>query len=155
MLFRCTNRRTIQPVTLKFAIDLVNGDLGEVDCEPDDVFQCQLEGTDHRIHACYVANMPGPNDDREVWLWWEAEDADYPQVGGISQYITLHEMCWTMKYPSTTPCYLFKNHPGKCDWDFIDPERLAATAQLDQILTFHRQHGTFPTTADNAQENWL
>ncbi|MGW3954113.1 hypothetical protein ACWEKM_25045 [Streptomyces sp. NPDC004752] len=33
-----------------------------------------------------------------------------------------------------TGCTIFKGHPGRCDWQYIDPAEVAAQAQADQLI---------------------
>ncbi|MFF8728120.1 hypothetical protein ACF073_16740 [Streptomyces sp. NPDC015171] len=33
-----------------------------------------------------------------------------------------------------TGCTIFKGHPGRCDWEYIDPEYMAGLAQADQLV---------------------
>lgn len=134
MTFRCTSVRTIQPQTVCLALHIAPYDLETINIAPDEHFQCQLDDVEHETHAAFLRDTP--EEGKDVWFGWSSEDC--------TQFVFLLGTCGRQPKDEMDSCSLFERHPGLCNWEYVDPQRLAIDAEVDQALCYLRDHGALP-----------
>ncbi|MEU8695617.1 hypothetical protein [Streptomyces sp. NPDC048665] len=91
-----------------------------------DPLQCLIEDVPHDHHAAFLRTGARAGPDSDVYLCW----CD----GSSTQWLEDLECCMHRPDPLGTGCTIFTGHPGRCDWQYIDPEQVAAQAQADQLI---------------------
>ncbi|WP_328657847.1 hypothetical protein [Streptomyces sp. NBC_00334] len=93
----------------------------------DPVQQCLLEDIPHDIHAAFLrSGSHGDPAASDVYLLW--------RDGDTTQSLADLHCCLAQRTPMSGACTIYKGHPGRCDWQYIDPAQVAAQAQADQLL---------------------
>lgn len=116
------------------ALNIAPFDPKSTDYAPDDVFQCELDDSEHEFHCAYLRDIPG--DEREVFYAWTPE--------GNTRYVLVLRACRKKYKDEGESCGIFRNHSGVCDWEYVDPSRIALNAEMDQAMAYLRDHGTLP-----------
>jgi hypothetical protein len=129
---RCASKRTMQPKMAAFARGIAPYEAEEALLDEDAVFQCQLDGSEHKHHAAAVRGIP--DDSRHVYFAWSRD----------VEWVMLSDVCLKRKNEKGYACALFESHPGLCDWAYIEPEWVSMVAKLDQALSYLEQYGIFP-----------
>ncbi|WP_157876548.1 hypothetical protein [Streptomyces graminilatus] len=80
----------------------------------------------HDFHAAFLRTGSRTEPDSDVFLCWKE--------GSSAQSLADLECCFNRRFELGTGCTIFKNHPGRCDWAYIDPEVVAVQAQADQLV---------------------
>ncbi|MFF6789710.1 hypothetical protein ACFY9C_11575 [Streptomyces filamentosus] len=93
-------------------------------------FQCLVEDVEHSFHAAFLRSGSGENTD--VFLCWSAE----------GQWLLDVECCLKTRTPKGSSCTIYRGHPGRCEWAYVDPRRVAEEAMADQWLRdLYGRHG--------------
>ncbi|MGA5217327.1 hypothetical protein ACPCAE_14790 [Streptomyces cinereoruber] len=122
MTYRCTATVELHADVRERAEAIPLHDRDENWYEPG-AFQCVVEEGDHTYHAAYL--RPGATRDTDVFLCWEPD-------GG--QWLMDVECCLKTPTRLGSSCTIYRGHPGKCDWGYVDPPAVAAEAWTDQYL---------------------
>lgn len=93
----------------------------EVEWADHDRLQCLVEDVPHDFHAAFLRSgtRPGPGFS-DLYLCW--------RDGSSEQWLTDAEPCMRRASPLGTGCTVHQGHPGRCDWQYIDPASVAALA---------------------------
>ncbi|MGW1593829.1 hypothetical protein [Streptomyces sp. NPDC002343] len=134
MTFRCTSTCALRDHTFQWARRLPCADHGEVDWAFLDDLQCLLGEDEHEFHATWLRS--GSELERDVYLCWFDDPA--------MQWVVDAEVCLKSDTPMGTSCTIYKGHPGKCEWDHVDPEAPAQPAASDRLMPRARGTGEFP-----------
>ncbi|MFF0481068.1 hypothetical protein [Streptomyces sp. NPDC004435] len=94
----------------------------EVEWVPEPEFQCLVEDVEHGFHAAYVRT--GASDSTDVFLCWSGE----------GQWLMDVESCLKTRGALGIPCTSYRGHPGRCEWGYVDPPRVAREAASEQFL---------------------
>nr|WP_145488949.1 MULTISPECIES: hypothetical protein [Streptomyces] len=84
-----------------------------------------VEDVPHEHHAAFLRSGSQIDPDTEVYLCW--------RDGASKQWLEDVEYCMKTANPVGAVCTIFKGHPGRCEWQYIDPVRVAARALADQL----------------------
>jgi hypothetical protein len=123
-MYRCT--ATTEPtVTVLEAAALIPSPLPDIDWATQPPFQCLLEGEPHEFHAAFLRTGSGTDPDTDVFLCWRDASA--------IQWLEDIEVCLKRAAPLDTGCTIYRSHPGRCDWQYIDPAQIALQAKADQL----------------------
>ncbi|MEV7793437.1 hypothetical protein AB0O68_15800 [Streptomyces sp. NPDC087512] len=120
-VFRCT-------ATTKVAADIqalaetISSPHESVEWAGHQVLQCLLEAVDHDFHAAFLRT--GARVTSDVFLCWSTDGR---------QTLADLDCCMNKRTKLGTGCTIFQHHPGRCDWDYIDPVMEAAQAEADQL----------------------
>ena len=94
--------------------------------KPFDLFQCMVEDVSHDFHAAFLRTGASTDPDSDVYLCW--------RDGSSVQWLEDVEVCLGKPTALGTGCTIFRDHPGRCDWQYIDPPQVAAQAMADQLI---------------------
>lgn len=130
--FRCTATVEVQADTWA-AAKTIASPRDNLLWASDTVLQCLIEDVDHDFHAAFLRT--GSRPDSDVFLCW--------RDGVPGQALADLDCCLERRDPMDIGCTIFKHHPGLCEWRYIDPPDVAATAQADQLL---KEWGLSPPT---------
>ncbi|NEA49219.1 hypothetical protein [Streptomyces sp. SID10815] len=89
--------------------------------------QCKLDDSPHDYHAAFLRTGASAEPGTDVFLCWVD--------GAAEQWLEDIEVCLKTRTPRDSSCTIFRGHPGKCDWAYIDPPMVAARAEADQLLS--------------------
>ncbi|MFF0510942.1 hypothetical protein [Streptomyces sp. NPDC004250] len=93
----------------------------------DTVQRCLLEDIPHDSHAAFLrTGSHGDPVASDVYLLW--------RDGDPAQSLADLHCCLAQRTPMSSACTIFRGHPGRCEWQYVDPEQVAAEAQADQLL---------------------
>ncbi|MFD6169619.1 hypothetical protein [Streptomyces coeruleorubidus] len=87
--------------------------------------QCLLEDVPHDFHAAFLRTGAGTDPDTDVFVCW--------RDGSATQWLEDIEVCLLRAGPLDTGCTVYRLHPGRCDWQYIDPAQVALQAEADQL----------------------
>jgi hypothetical protein len=127
MTLRCTSHQVIDAESVHLSLEIAPYDVDDVEYEPDSPFGCALSEEAHDVHGAFLRYVPGSLN--EVWFFWDS--------GRERGCVVVLSPC--NKPNPDQACTLYRGHPGKCDWDFIDPVRVAMMARLDQRGALFRE----------------
>ncbi|MEU9975077.1 hypothetical protein [Streptomyces sp. NPDC051014] len=97
----------------------------EIEWTSYDVLQCLVEDVPHDFHAAFLRSGSRADPASDVYLCW----SDGPGWRGIAEL----DCCLKLPDPMGSACTIFKEHPGRCAWDYVDPAYVAALAVADQL----------------------
>ncbi|GAA4797037.1 hypothetical protein GCM10023220_25120 [Streptomyces ziwulingensis] len=102
------------------SIEWVSESVGEY------LFRCEVEDVPHDHHAAFLRNGASSEPCTDVYLCWRDESGP--------QWLADGEVCLRAENPMASGCTIFRGHPGRCDWEYIDPSMVAAQAEADQSV---------------------
>nr|BFD83068.1 hypothetical protein StreXyl84_24690 [Streptomyces sp. Xyl84] len=129
MTYRCEETIMLDPKLRDLAAQIPSpfgGIEWAIETEGQYAFQCKLEDAPHDYHAAFLRTGAFADPCTDVFLCWVD--------GGDEQWLEDIEVCMKRRKPLDSGCTIFRKHPGKCDWEYIDPPLLAAKAQADQLM---------------------
>ncbi|MCN9244217.1 hypothetical protein NGF19_26120 [Streptomyces sp. RY43-2] len=135
-MFRCTAEVELDD-DVRVRAALIPSPHMDIDWAPFDSFQCVVEGAPHDHHAAFLRSGANTDPCTDVFLCW--------RDGEVAQWIEDVEVCLKRSNPMGSGCTIFKGHPGRCDWQYIDPLDVAARAQADQLIKEWRLSHRFRT----------
>ncbi|MFJ3494835.1 hypothetical protein ACIPPJ_14735 [Streptomyces sp. NPDC086091] len=98
-----------------------------VEWTSDTELQCLIEDVPHDFHAAFLRTGSRTAPDSDVYLCWTAESPEQ-SIADIA--------CCMKRRSSLDPgCTIFTSHPGRCEWEYVDPVAVAVQAQADQLIT--------------------
>ncbi|MFI8253369.1 hypothetical protein ACWEPA_03030 [Streptomyces filamentosus] len=121
MTYRCTERTEPGQPVLLLALAVRNHH-PNTEWARDGSFQCLVEDVEHSFHAAWLRTGSGENSD--VFLCWGAE----------GQWLMDAECCLKTRTPTGAECTIYRGHPGRCKWAYVDPPQVAADAMADQFM---------------------
>ncbi|MFF5433397.1 hypothetical protein ACFY5K_25580 [Streptomyces griseofuscus] len=98
-------------------------------------FMCELDDSPHDFHIAFLGDSI-LDPQKEVFLYWSAVDDE--------QRVVTEKPC-LKKDGGKQVCALISEHPGVCDWGYIDPVMVAYQAVRDQESAYLRDYGHPPT----------
>lgn len=98
----------------------------EVEWSGFDRLQCLLEDVPHDVHAAFLRSgaQPGPRFS-DVFVCW--------REGASGQWLADVECCMRKEGRLGAVCTIFRGHPGRCDWEYVDPASVAVQALAGQL----------------------
>ncbi|MFD3332602.1 hypothetical protein ACFWV1_08115 [Streptomyces sp. NPDC058700] len=131
MTYRCVE--TTEPSRRVLGLILALPNHPDVDWSAEPDFQCMVEDVEHVFHASWLRTGSGPSTD--VFLCWSPD----------GQWLMDVECCLKARTPLGTGCTVYKDHPGRCEWAYVDPRQVAEQAIADQYVQelFARHGDTF------------
>jgi hypothetical protein len=126
-MYRC-EARTLLADEVERAARLIPSPVDRVEwARTDEVFRCKLEDEAHAYHAAFLRSGTSLDPCMDVFLCWRDPEGQ--------QWLEDAEVCLKKKgdHPMGVGCTIFKDHPGRCDWGYIDPVQVATLAQADQL----------------------
>ncbi|MEW2167499.1 hypothetical protein AB0912_31530 [Streptomyces sp. NPDC007084] len=124
MTFRCEARTNVDPA-VRVAAQRIGNPYAEIEWATGSPLPCLLEDEPHTAHAAFLRSGSTTDFDSDVYLRW--------RDGSSAQWIEEAEVCLKAPGPLGTGCTIYRDHPGRCDWAYIDPRAVAAQAQADQL----------------------
>ncbi|MYR46580.1 hypothetical protein [Streptomyces sp. SID5910] len=121
--YRCTATTEASDETRTLA-EKISSPRASIEWASDTVLQCLLEDVAHDFHAAFLRSGSRTDPDSDVFLCWTDERQGLADL----------DCCLKSRTPLSGVCTIFTHHPGRCDWEYIDPPHLAAQAQGDQLL---------------------
>ncbi|GHI91763.1 hypothetical protein [Streptomyces olivaceus] len=121
--YRCTAVTEAQ-AGIQVLAESIGSPLDAIEWASDEVLQCLIEDIPHDHHAAFLRT--GARQDSDVFLRWTD--------GSSEQDLADLTCCLAYPDPMGSACTIYAGHPGKCEWAYIDPPYVAATARADQIL---------------------
>ncbi|MFH9673229.1 hypothetical protein ACH4L5_13310 [Streptomyces sp. NPDC017405] len=103
--------------------ELIRSPFPDPDWSPEAPSRCMVEDVPHDFHAAWLRT--GSTVHSDLFLCW--------RDGSPDQWIADFVCCMNRRTELSTGCTIFKYHPGKCEWAYVDPERVAVQAQADQL----------------------
>ncbi|MFR9790810.1 hypothetical protein ACL07V_19475 [Streptomyces sp. MB22_4] len=97
----------------------------DIDWAPSPSLRCMLEDVPHDHHMAFLRTGASAAPDSDVFVCW--------RDGASAQWIEDIECCMNRPNPLATGCTLFKGHPGRCEWQYADPEDTAIQAAADRL----------------------
>lgn len=97
----------------------------DVDWASSPSFRCMLEDVPHERHVAFLRTGASMAPDSDVFVCWRA--------GAPGQWLEDIECCMNKPNPLATGCTLFKGHPGRCEWQYTDPEDMAVQTAADRL----------------------
>lgn len=124
-MYRCVAQAVPNSDALSAAAQIVSP-VTETDWATDITVQCKVDDVPHDHHAAFLRSGASLDPCTDVFLCWRDNDD--------KQWVEDVEVCMQRRTPLGTGCTIFRGHPGRCDWAYIDPPSLAVEAQADQLL---------------------
>ncbi|GAA4795454.1 hypothetical protein [Streptomyces ziwulingensis] len=124
MTFRCTVRVLLDNA-VRAEAELIHSPHSSIEWTSYTELQCLVEDVPHDFHAAFLRTGSRIDPDSDVFLCW----TDKSPAQGLADL----ECCMKRRTELSTGCTIFKNHPGRCEWEYIDPELVAVQAQADQL----------------------
>ncbi|WP_318280180.1 hypothetical protein, partial [Streptomyces griseoloalbus] len=121
---RCTATTQVDDETRALA-ETITSPHDSIEWASYPVLQCLLEDVDHDFHAAFFRTGSRTDPDSDVFVCW--------RDGTPGHALADLDCCMNRSSPLATGCTIFQHHPGRCEWDYIDPPMVAAQAQADQI----------------------
>ncbi|GAA2224460.1 hypothetical protein [Streptomyces nogalater] len=124
-MYRCIAQAVLSDEVRSAAAE-ISSPVARIEWASGVTLQCKLEDVPHDHHAAFLRTGASLEPCTDVYLCWFD--------GTATQWLEDIEVCLKRKGTSTdTGCTIFRDHPGRCDWAYIDPPRLAVEAQADQL----------------------
>ncbi|MEU7562013.1 hypothetical protein [Streptomyces eurythermus] len=123
MTFRCPARTGLDGKA-RAAAETIGSPRPDIEWSPYDVFQCLLEDVPHHFHAAFLRTGARADPESDVYLCWRDESP--------VQWLADIDVCLKKPAPLGTGCTLYRGHPGRCEWQYIDPPYVAAQALVGQ-----------------------
>ncbi|MEU3031688.1 hypothetical protein ACPCBC_28520 [Streptomyces incarnatus] len=98
----------------------------EIDWALSRSLRCLLEDVPHDHHAAFLRTGASTAPDSDVFVCW--------RDGASEQWFEDIECCMNRPAPLATGCTLFKEHPGRCDWQYADPDDAAIQEAADRLI---------------------
>ncbi|MFE2075170.1 hypothetical protein [Streptomyces misionensis] len=133
MPLKCQSHRLLRPSTAEIAKTIVKPVDGFVP-EAGQPFLCELDDSPHDFHIAFLGDSI-LDPQKEVFFYWSAVDDE--------QRVVTEKPC-LKKDEGEEACALISEHPGVCDWGYIDPGVVAYQALLDQESAYLRDYGLPP-----------
>lgn len=124
MTYRCTAATDLDD-EIQAEAEKIGSPHPHIEWASSSLFQCMVEDVPHDHHAAFLRTGAGTDPDSDIYLCWRDDSP--------AQWIEDVECCMNRSHPLGTGCTIFKSHPGRCDWQYIDPQQVAAQAQADQL----------------------
>ncbi|MER7920668.1 MULTISPECIES: hypothetical protein [unclassified Streptomyces] len=115
-MFRCKATTGLDDAVLALAKQLPSPRT-DIDWAPSPPLRCLLEDVPHDDHAAFLRTGVRRAPDSDVFVRW--------RDGASEQWLEDIECCMTRPTPLAPGCTVFKGHPGRCDWQYVDPEDAA------------------------------
>ena len=124
MTYRCTAVAALRDEVRALAAKIPSPG-PSVEWAAGDLFQCKLEDVPHEHHVAFLRTGSRVFPDSDVFLCW----CDASSI----QWLEDLDCCLGKPDPMASGCTIFKDHPGRCDWAYIDPQVVAVQAMADQL----------------------
>ncbi|CAL9312967.1 hypothetical protein SUDANB180_02579 [Streptomyces sp. enrichment culture] len=124
MTFRCLARTRLDS-EVRSAAEAIGSPRPGIEWSPYDVFQCLVEDVPHDFHAAFLRTGARADPESDVYLCW--------RDGSPVQWLADIDVCLKKAEPLGTGCTIYRGHPGRCEWQYIDPPQVAAQALVDQL----------------------
>lgn len=125
MTFRCVARVLLDDA-VRAKAEKIHSPHSSIEWTQYTELQCLVEDVPHDFHAAFLRTGSRTDPDSDVFLCWTDESS--------AQTLADLECCMNRRTELDTGCTIFKNHPGRCEWEYIDPELVAVEAQADQLI---------------------
>lgn len=125
MTYRCTAEAELDDDLRALAAQIPTPHT-DIEWTSFDTLQCMVEDVPHEHHAAFLRTGARTDPDTDVYVCW--------RDGSSKQWLEDIECCMNRPNPLGTGCTIFKDHPGRCEWQYIDPAQVAAQAMADQLM---------------------
>ncbi|MFJ8146063.1 hypothetical protein ACIQ6R_13420 [Streptomyces sp. NPDC096048] len=123
--YRCTATSEVH-AEVRAMGETISSPHGKIEWTPYSTLQCLLEDVPHDFHAAFLRTGTRADPASDVYLCW--------RDGSLDQCLADLDCCMARPEPRDAGCTIFEHHPGRCQWEYIDPEQVAAQAQADQLV---------------------
>jgi hypothetical protein len=124
VMYRCT-AVTEPTVHIWETAALISSPCPDIEWAGDSPFQCMVEDVAHDFHAAFLRTGSSTDPDTDVFVCW--------RDGSTAQWLEDIEVCLLRAAPLDSGCTIFRHHPGRCDWEYLDPAQIALQAEADQL----------------------
>ncbi|MEU3536137.1 hypothetical protein AB0E70_31835 [Streptomyces murinus] len=123
-MFRCKATTALDDAVLALAMQIPSP-RADIDWAASRSLRCLLEDVPHDHHAAFLRTGASAAPDSDVFVCW--------RDGASEQWFEDIECCMNRPTPLAPGCTLFKNHPGRCDWQYADPEDKAIQEAAERL----------------------